>query len=81
MKVARTVWSGGKVRDYIKYLPITIKYYPYTFNIEKNYRDPMMEYVPSIMVTKRHKFAEAVPVQSQIFIEDNIGDSYSSYAM
>lgn len=26
MKVARTVWSGGKTRDYLKGLPITIIY-------------------------------------------------------
>ena len=25
MKVARTVWSGGKLSDYFKELPITIK--------------------------------------------------------
>ena len=59
---------------------LTYKYYPYSFNIEKGYRDPNMPNVPSIMITKRHTFVEAIPIQARIMIENNIGDSFSSYA-
>lgn len=60
---------------------MTYKYYPYTFNIEKGYVSPNMERVPSIMVSKRHKLEELIPMQVQIKILNNNGNLISSYAL
>lgn len=50
---------------------MTYKYYPYTFNVEKGYRDPNQPNVPSIMMTKRHAMEELIPMAAQITIENN----------
>jgi hypothetical protein len=52
---------------------MTYKYYPYTFNVEKGYRDPNQPNVPSIMMTKRHTIEELIPLACQITIRNNDG--------
>jgi len=52
---------------------MTYKYYPYTFNVEKGYRDPNFPNVPSIMVTKRHTIEEFTPLIGDITILHNTG--------
>lgn len=52
---------------------MTYKYYPYTFNVERGYRDPNMSNVPSIMMTKRHTLEEFTPLICQINILNNTG--------
>lgn len=52
---------------------MTYKYYPYTFNVERGYRDPNMPNVPSIMMTKRHTIEEFTPLICSIKIKNNIG--------
>jgi hypothetical protein len=52
---------------------MTYKYYPYTFNVEKGYRDPNMPNVPSLMMTKRHVIEEFSPLICRIDIKNNVG--------
>lgn len=52
---------------------MTYKYYPYTFNVERGYRDPNAPNVPSIMMTKRHTIEEFTPLICSIKIKNNIG--------
>ena len=52
---------------------MTYKYYPYTFNVERGYRDPNMPNVPSIMMTKRHTIEEFTPLICRITIKNNLG--------
>jgi len=52
---------------------LTYKYYPYTFNVEKGYRDSQMSLVPSIMMTKRHTLKCFTPLISRIVIKNNTG--------
>lgn len=52
---------------------MTYKYYPYTFNVERGYRDPNMTNVPSIMMTKRHALEEFTPLICRIEIKNNKG--------
>ena len=52
---------------------MTYKYFPYAFNVENNYRDPNKPNVPSIMMTKRHKFEEFTPLQAVLTITNNAG--------
>lgn len=52
---------------------LTYKYYPYTFNVERGYRDPNAPNVPSIMMTKRHVIEEFTPLICQINIKNNVG--------
>lgn len=52
---------------------MTYKYYPYTFNVERGYRDPNMPNVPSIMMTKRHAIEEFTPLICEIKILNNTG--------
>lgn len=52
---------------------MTYKYYPYTFNVERGYRDPNMPNVPSIMMTKRHTIEEFTPLICRIDIKNNVG--------
>ena len=54
---------------------MTYKYFPYTFNVEKGYRDPNFQNVPSIMVTKRHTIEEFTPLIAKINILHNGADS------
>jgi hypothetical protein len=52
---------------------MTFKYYPYTFNVERDYRDPMNGNVPNIMVTRRDTIEELNPVACEITILNNNG--------
>jgi hypothetical protein len=52
---------------------MTYKYYPYTFSTEMGYIDPNRSRVPSIMMTKRHAFAEFLPAVGRITIVNNNG--------
>jgi hypothetical protein len=52
---------------------MTYKYYPYTFSTEMGYIDPNRSRVPSIMMTKRHTFAEFLPAIGNISIVNNTG--------
>jgi hypothetical protein len=52
---------------------MTYKYYPYTFSTEMGYIDPNRSRVPSIMMTKRHTFAEFLPAIGLISIQNNNG--------
>lgn len=52
---------------------LTYKYYPYTFNVEKGYRDPNFQNVPSLMMTKRHTIEEFTPLICKINIYHNNG--------
>jgi len=52
---------------------MTYKYYPYTFSTEMGYIDPNRSRVPSIMMTKRHAFAEFLPAIGLISIVNNDG--------
>lgn len=55
---------------------MTYKYYPYSFNIENSasgYRNPNHPNAPSIMMNKRHKFEEFMPLQAVINIRNNNG--------
>jgi hypothetical protein len=52
---------------------MTYKYYPYTFSTEMGYVDPNRSRVPSIMMTKRHTFAEFLPAIGSIQIVNNNG--------
>jgi len=52
---------------------MTYKYYPYTFSTEMGYIDPNRSRVPSIMMTKRHTFAEFLPAIGLISIVNNTG--------
>lgn len=64
------------VGDYMTY-----KYYPYTFNIQKDYRSSAMPNVPNIMMTKRDTVEEFIPMQIVINIEHNDGSYPTSYAL
>jgi hypothetical protein len=52
---------------------MTYKYFPYTFNVEKGYRDPNTPNVPSVMMTKRHTIEEFTALIASITIHNNIG--------
>lgn len=52
---------------------MTYKYYPYTFSVERGYIDPNRSRVPSIMMTKRHTYAEFLPAIGIINIINNTG--------
>jgi hypothetical protein len=64
------------VNDYMTY-----KYYPYTFNIQKDYRSAQMSLVPNIMMTKRDAVEEFIPMQVVVNILHNDGSLISSYAL
>lgn len=52
---------------------MTFKYYPYAFNVEANYRNPRTPNVPNIMVTRRDRVEELVPVAAEITVLQNNG--------
>lgn len=52
---------------------ISFRYYPYTFNVEKNYLNPNNLLVPSIMMTKRHLVTHVLPMICKITIKNNNG--------
>lgn len=62
-------------------MQMTYKYYPYTFATEMGYTDANRSRVPSIMMTKRHTFAEFMPAIGAIIIENNDGRGYFNDAV
>lgn len=54
----------------------TFEYYPYTFNVVKNYLNTVNQNVPSIMLTKRDTFEEFTPIIAKIIIKNNDGSVY-----
>lgn len=54
----------------------TFEYYPYTFNVVKNYLNTVNPNVPSIMLTKRDTLEEFVPIIAKIIIKNNDGSVY-----
>lgn len=53
---------------------MTIKYYPYTFNVVHNYLNANgKKTMPNIMMTKRHTFGEFMPLLARIDIANNDG--------
>lgn len=52
---------------------MTIKYYPYTYNVVNNYLNTQKSNVPNIMVTKRHTIEEFLPLVASIKIIGNTG--------
>jgi hypothetical protein len=68
--------GAGKLR--MLFIPnspkqMTYKYFPYTFNVEKDYIDGNRSLVPSIMMTKRHVIEELTPLAAEIFVKNNDG--------
>ena len=55
---------------------MTYKYYPYSFSTEMGYTDPNHSRTPSIMMTKRHTFAEFLPAIARVLIKNNDGKGY-----
>jgi hypothetical protein len=54
----------------------TLKYYPYTFNVERSasgFISPNSPNVPSVMLTKRQAFQEFVPLVGRITVLNNNG--------
>lgn len=54
----------------------TYEYYPYTFNVVKNYLNTVNQNVPSVMLTKRDTIEEFVPIIAKIIIKNNDGSVY-----
>jgi len=54
----------------------TFEYYPYTFNVVKNYLNTVNQNVPSIMLTKRDTIEEYVPIIAKVIIKNNDGSVY-----
>jgi len=54
----------------------TFEYYPYTFNVVKNYLNTVNPNVPSIMLTKRDTIEEFVPIIAKVVIKNNDGSVY-----
>jgi hypothetical protein len=54
----------------------TLEYYPYTFNVVKNYLNTVNQNVPSIMLTKRDTLEEYTPIIGKIIIKNNDGSVY-----
>jgi hypothetical protein len=52
---------------------ITMKYYPYTFNVVNNYLNTQNPNIPSVMMTKRHTIEEFLPMVCKIEILNNNG--------
>jgi hypothetical protein len=52
---------------------MTVKYYPYTFNVVHNYLNTVNPNIPSIMMTKRHTIEEFLPMVCKIDILNNNG--------
>jgi hypothetical protein len=52
---------------------MTIKYFPYTFNVVHNYLNTQNPNIPSVMMTKRHTIEEFLPMVIKIEIKNNDG--------
>lgn len=58
---------------------LTVKYYPYTFNVVHNYLNTQNPNIPSIMMTKRHTIEEFLPMVIKIEIKNNDGSLVRTY--
>lgn len=54
----------------------TYVYHPYSYTVSRGYQNPSNQLVPSVMVTKRHRFVDFVPSQFRIKILGNTGDQF-----
>lgn len=52
---------------------LTLKFYPYTFNVVNNYLNTVNPNIPSIMMTKRYTLEEFIPLTIKIDIVNNDG--------
>lgn len=52
---------------------MSVKYYPYTFNVVNNYLNTQRSAIPNIMMTKRHTIEEFLPLIGKIAIRNNDG--------
>jgi hypothetical protein len=53
---------------------MSVKYYPYTFNVVNNYLNTQKSAIPNIMMTKRHTMEEFLPLIGKIKVLNNTGD-------
>ena len=56
---------------------LTYVYYPYTFNVTKDYLNSNNPNVPSLMMTRRYETQEFAPIIGKVVIENNDGSVYS----
>jgi hypothetical protein len=56
---------------------ITYKYYPYSFSVESNYRDPQMPNVPAMAAFKRHTIERFSNAIAKITIQNNTGSVFA----
>ena len=52
---------------------MSVKYYPYTFNVVNNYLNTQRSALPNIMMTKRHTIEEFLPLIGKIEVKNNNG--------
>lgn len=52
---------------------MTVKYYPYTFNVVNNYLNTQRSAIPNVMMTKRHTIEEFLPLIGKITVKNNDG--------
>lgn len=52
---------------------MSVKYYPYTFNVVNNYLNTQRSALPNIMMTKRHTMEEFLPLIGKIKVKNNDG--------
>lgn len=69
---------------YIVFIPetnsqMTYCYFPYSFSTSLGYISPNRSRTPSVMMTKRHTFAEFMPAVAAIEIMNNTGNPYTKY--
>ena len=80
--IASSLMPQGKLRMVFNSLAddyYTYRYFAYTFNIQKDYRNSNMPNVPNVMMTKRDLMDEFVPMQIEINILNNDGAVHDSY--
>ena len=69
---------------YVVFLPetntqMTYCYFPYSFSTSLGYVSPNRSRVPSVMMTKRHTFAEFIPAVGVVEVLNNTGAPYAQY--
>lgn len=69
---------------YIVFIPetnsqMTYCYFPYSFSTSLGYISPNRSRTPSVMMTKRHTFAEFMPAVAAIEVLNNTGNPYTKY--
>ena len=58
---------------------MTYCYFPYSFSTSLGYISPNRSRTPSVMMTKRHTFAEFMPAVAAIEVLNNTGNPYTKY--